>query len=197
MVATPNYNYISPKEYLQGEENSPIKYEYRDGEVYAMAGASNTHVIITLNIASILRNHLRGSGCQAYISDTKAHIESINTYYYPDVIVSCNQKDKAFHNFLRYPCLIIEVLSPTTEAFDRGDKFADYRKLASLQEYVLVSQNRISVEVFRRNSEGQWVLYSHEPGENIHLESINFNCSIADVYEDVNFETATGEDLII
>ncbi|MEY3404516.1 MAG: hypothetical protein RLZZ86_4138, partial [Cyanobacteriota bacterium] len=79
----------------------------------------------------------------------------------------------------------------------RGDKFADYRKLASLQEYVLVSQNRISVEVFRRNSEGQWVLYSHEPGENIHLASINFNCSIADVYEDVNFETAAGEDLII
>jgi Uma2 family endonuclease len=197
MVATPNYNYISPTEYLQGEENSPIKYEYRDGEVYAMAGASNTHVIITGNVFAILRNHLRGSGCQAYISDTKAHIESINTYYYPDVIVSCNQKDKAFHNFLRYPCLIIEVLSPTTEAFDRGDKFADYRKLASLQEYVLVSQNRISVEVFRRNSEGQWVLYSHEPGENIHLESINFNCSIADVYEDVNFETATGEDLIV
>jgi Uma2 family endonuclease len=197
MVATPNYNYISPTEYLQGEENSPIKYEYRDGEVYAMAGASNTHVIITGNVFAILRNHLRGSGCQAYISDTKAHIESINTYYYPDVIVSCNQKDKAFHNFLRYPCLIIEVLSSTTEAFDRGDKFADYRKLASLQEYVLVSQNRISVEVFRRNSEGQWVLYSHEPGENIHLESINFNCSIADVYEDVNFETATGEDLIV
>lgn len=197
MVATPNYNYISPKEYLQGEENSPIKYEYRDGEVYAMAGASNTHVIITGNVFAILRNHLRGSGCQAYISDTKAHIESINTYYYPDVIVSCNQKDKAFHNFLRYPCLIIEVLSPTTEAFDRGDKFADYRKLPSLQEYVLVSQNRISVEVFRRNSEGQWVLYSHEPGENIHLESINFNCPIADVYEDVNFETAAGEDLII
>jgi Uma2 family endonuclease len=197
MVATPNYNYISPTEYLQGEENSPIKYEYRDGEVYAMAGASNTHVIITGNVFAILRNHLRGSGCQAYISDTKAHIESINTYYYPDVIVSCNQKDKAFHNFLRYPCLIIEVLSPTTEAFDRGDKFADYRKLASLQEYVLVSQNRINVEVFRRNSEGQWVLYSYEPGENIHLESINFNCPIADVYEDVNFETATGEDLIV
>lgn len=197
MVATPNYNYISPKEYLQGEENSPIKYEYRDGEVYAMAGASNTHVIITGNVFAILRNHLRGSGCQAYISDTKAHIESINTYYYPDVIVSCNQKDKAFHNFLRYPCLIIEVLSPTTEAFDRGDKFADYRKLPSLEEYVLVSQNRINVEVFRRNTEGQWVLYSHEPGENIHLESINFNCPIADVYEDINFEPAAGEELSI
>ncbi|MDB9457258.1 Uma2 family endonuclease, partial [Dolichospermum circinale CS-545/17] len=76
MVATPSYNYISPTEYLQGEENSPIKYEYRDGEVYAMAGASNTHVIITGNVFAILRNHLRGSGCQAYISDTKAHIES-------------------------------------------------------------------------------------------------------------------------
>ncbi|MTJ13011.1 Uma2 family endonuclease [Anabaena sp. UHCC 0187] len=188
MIATPSYDYISPTEYLEGEETSPVKHEYRQGEVYAMAGASNTHVVITLNIASLLRNHLRGSGCQAYMADTKAHIELIDTYYYPDVIVSCNQKDKAFNNFLRYPCLIVEVLSPTTEAFDRGDKFADYRQLESLQEYVLVSQTRINVEVFRRNAEGQWVFYSYGQGENIHLASVNFQLAIADVYEDISFE---------
>ncbi|AFZ58195.1 Uma2 family endonuclease [Anabaena cylindrica FACHB-243] len=189
MIANPNYQYISTTEYLQGEETSPIKHEYRQGEVYAMAGASNTHVVISGNMFAMLRNHLRGSGCQAYISDTKAHIETMDIYYYPDVIVSCDQRDKAFNNFLRYPCLIIEVLSPTTEAFDRGDKFADYRNLESLQEYVLVSQNKINVEVFRRNSEGQWLFYSYGKGENLHLASVDFHCPINDVYEDVSFES--------
>jgi Uma2 family endonuclease len=88
MVAAPNSSYVSPEDYLQGEETSPNKHEYRQGAVYAMAGASNTHVLITVNLVAMLRNKLRGSGCQAYISDTKAHIESINTYYYPDVMVS-------------------------------------------------------------------------------------------------------------
>ncbi|MFM7406823.1 MAG: Uma2 family endonuclease [Cuspidothrix sp.] len=189
MTASPNYDYISPAEYLAREETSPIKHEYRQGQVYAMAGASNIHVVITLNIASLLRNHLRGSGCQTYIADTKAHIESIDTYYYPDVVVSCDSRDKAFNNFLRYPCLIIEVLSPTTEGFDRGDKFADYRQLESLQEYVLVSQNKTSVEVFRRNLEGQWVFYSYGKGENIHLASVNFQLAVEDVYEDISFES--------
>ncbi|MBE9235233.1 Uma2 family endonuclease [Anabaena aphanizomenioides LEGE 00250] len=189
MIANPSYNYISPEEYLELEETSSIKHEYRQGQVYAMAGASNTHVVISGNVFAMLRNHLRGKGCQAYISDTKAHIEKMDIYYYPDVIVSCDSRDKAFNNFLRYPCLIIEVLSPTTEAFDRGDKFADYRNLTTLQEYVLVSQNKINVDVFRRNSEGQWVLYSYGKEENLHLASVDFQCSINDVYEDVNFES--------
>ncbi|AFZ26657.1 hypothetical protein Cylst_4584 [Cylindrospermum stagnale PCC 7417] len=189
MVANPSYSYISPEDYLQGEETSPVKHEYRQGEVYAMAGASNTHVIIAGNLFATLRNHLRGSGCQAYISDTKAHIESINTYYYPDVMVSCDQRDKTFNNFLRYPCLIIEVLSPSTEGFDRGDKFADYRNLESLQEYVLVSQNRINLEIFRRNPEGQWVLYPYGKEDTIHLASVDFRCAVTDVYEDVTFES--------
>jgi Uma2 family endonuclease len=189
MIANPSYNYISPEEYLELEETSSIKHEYRQGQVYAMAGASNTHVVISGNVFAMLRNHLRGKGCQAYISDTKAHIEKMDIYYYPDVIVSCDSRDKAFNNFLRYPCLIIEVLSPTTEAFDRGDKFADYRNLTTLQEYVLVSQNKINVDVFRRNLEGQWVLYSYGKEENLHLASVDFQCSINDVYEDVNFES--------
>jgi Uma2 family endonuclease len=189
MIANPSYNYISPEEYLELEETSSIKHEYRQGQVYAMAGASNTHVVISGNVFAMLRNHLRGKGCQAYISDTKAHIEKMDIYYYPDVIVSCDSRDKAFNNFLRYPCLIIEVLSPTTEAFDRGDKFADYRNLTTLQEYVLVSQNKINVDVFRRNLEGQWVLYSYGKEENLHLASVDFQCSINDVYEDVSFES--------
>ncbi|HEY9802632.1 MAG TPA: Uma2 family endonuclease [Leptolyngbyaceae cyanobacterium] len=187
MVASPNSRYISPEDYLKAEETNPIKHEYRYGEVYAMAGASKTHVVISLNMASMLRNHLRGRGCQAYISDTKAHIELLDIYYYPDVIVSCDQRDRAFDNFLRYPCLIIEVLSPSTEAFDRGDKFADYRQMESLQEYVLISQNRQSVDCFRRNPDGKWVLYPYTPGDEIHLASVDFRCAIASIYEDVTF----------
>ena len=187
MIASPNSDYISPEEYLKAEELSPIKHEYRNGEVYAMAGASNNHVLITLNIVALIRNHIRGSGCLIYAADTKIDIQSINTYYYPDIAVTCDQRDRKFNNFLRHPCLIIEVLSPTTEAFDRGDKFADYRQLESLQEYVLISQNQMRIDCFRRNAEGNWVLYSYSNGDPIYLESINFRCLVAAVYEDVSF----------
>lgn len=87
MIAHSTASYISPENYLQGEQDSAIKHEYRQGQIYAIAGASNAHMLIALNFASVLRNHLRGSGCLTYISDTKAHIKSINTYYYPDVMV--------------------------------------------------------------------------------------------------------------
>jgi Uma2 family endonuclease len=187
MIASQNSSYLSPEEYLQLEEKSSIKHEYRQGNVYARAEASNVHVLIAGNLCTLLRNHLRGSECLPYISDTKIQIESISTYYYPDLAVTCDRRDREFKNFLRHPCLIIEVLSDTTEAFDRGDKFADYRNLESLQEYVLISQNRIHVDCFRRNDRGQWVLYPYNAGDTIHLASINFSCAIEDLYEDVDF----------
>ncbi|MEG4442432.1 Uma2 family endonuclease [Microcoleus sp. AT9_B5] len=187
MVASQNSGYLSPEEYLQLEETNSVKHEYRQGDIYAMAGASNTHVLIAGNLYVLLRNHLRGRGCLPYISDTKVRIESINTYYYPDIAVTCDRRDREFSNFLRYPCLIVEVLSETTEAFDRGDKFTDYRNLESLQEYVLISQTRIQVECFRRNDQGQWVLYPYRETDTIHLASVDFSCAIEDLYEDVDF----------
>ncbi|HEY9881347.1 MAG TPA: Uma2 family endonuclease [Leptolyngbyaceae cyanobacterium] len=189
MVASPSAQYISPKEYLEEEKISPIKHEYHDGEVYAMAGASDAHVTITLNLASLLRNHLRGSGCRSYVSDMKAQIEAKNRYYYPDVMVTCDERDRQFDYFKRYPCLIVEVLSETTEAFDRGDKFADYRNLESLQEYVVVSQARQRVEVFRRNEAGLWVLHPFEAGAEVELATVGFRCAIADLYEDVELRS--------
>ncbi|WP_431193322.1 Uma2 family endonuclease [Trichocoleus desertorum] len=139
MAANSRGSYVSPEAYLVGEDNSPVKHEYRGGQIYAMAGASNAHVLIAVNLATTLRTHLRGKGCLTFASDTKVHIQAINTYHYPDVIVTCDERDRSFSDFVRYPCLLVEVLSDTTEAFDRGDKFADYRQLESLQEYVLVS----------------------------------------------------------
>ncbi len=116
-------------------------------------------------------------------------------------MVSCDERDKAFKSFKKYPCLIIEVLSDGTEGFDRGDKFADYQELETLQEYVLISQKRQRVECFRRNAEGLWVLHSYTQGSEIHLASVDFRTSMDAIYEDVIFtneshsavETATTQ----
>ncbi|MEZ2277803.1 MAG: Uma2 family endonuclease [Microcoleus sp.] len=186
--------YISPEEYLKLEELSPVKHEYIQGETYAMAGASDAHVTLSVNLVTLLRNHVRGSGCRVYMSDMKARIESRNIYYYPDVMVTCDERDKVFQSFKRYPCLIIEVLSKGTEGFDRGDKFADYQELETLQEYVLINQKWQRVECFRRNAEGLWVLHSYTQGSEIHLASVDFRASMDAIYEDVIF---TNEDIVL
>lgn len=185
MVINKREYYISPEEYLEGEKVSQVKHEYIDGEVYAMAGASDAHVTITGNLFSLLRNHVRGSGCRVYMADMKAQIQAINRYYYPDVMVTCDTQDREFEYFKSSPCLIVEVLSGSTEAFDRGKKFTDYRHLQPLQEYVLISQDTMSVECFRRNEERRWVLYPYEKGEEVHLASVDFRFCIATIYEDV------------
>ncbi|MBW4576152.1 MAG: Uma2 family endonuclease [Aphanothece sp. CMT-3BRIN-NPC111] len=185
MTASQSSTYVSPEDYLEGEKISPIKHEYRQGEIYAMAGASDAHVTIAGNLFALLRNHVRGSGCRAYMAEMKAQIEQANIFYYPDVMVTCDERDRNPEDFKRYPCLIVEVLSPTTGAFDRGDKFADYRTLDTLQEYVLINQERVSVECFRRNEEGRWVLYPYGEGEEVYLASVDFRCAIAALYEDV------------
>jgi len=188
MIANPSENYISPQEYLSGEEISPIKHEYIDGEVYAMAGASDAHVTIAGNLFALLRNHLRGSGCRVYMSDMKANMSAANIgniFYYPDVMVTCDARDKELTNHKKYPCLIVEVLSDSTEAFDRGDKFANYQQLPTLQEYVIISQKRQRVECFRRNAEENWNFRLYNPGSEIYLESIDFRTRFEDLYEDV------------
>ncbi|MBE9186998.1 Uma2 family endonuclease [Microcoleus sp. LEGE 07076] len=185
MVASKSDTYISPEDYLAGEKVSLIKHEYRQGEIYAMAGTSKAHAIISLNAAILLRNHLRGSGCIPYMADIKVRIEAANCYYYPDVAVSCDERDKnADEDFITYPRLIVEVLSPSTAAFDRGEKFADYRTSESLQEYVLINQEKVSVECFRRNAEGLWVLYPYSQGQDVQFASVNFSCAIEALYED-------------
>jgi Uma2 family endonuclease len=187
MIANKLPGYISPEDYLAAEELSQIKHEYIDGQVYAMAGASDAHVTITGNLFALLRNHVRGTGCRVYMADMKAQIDTANVFYYPDIIITCDRRDKALQNYKKYPCLIAEVLSPSTEALDRGDKFADYQKLETLQEYVLISQKRQRLECFRRNAEGFWVLQFYFPGSEIHLSSIDFRISMDALYEDVTF----------
>lgn len=185
MTISQKSTYLSPKEYLAAEKDSPVKHEYIQGQVYAMAGASDAHLTVALNLGTLLRNHVRGTGCRVYMADMKVQVESANVFYYSDVMVTYEQRDRTSAYFKRYPCLIVEVLSPTTEAFDRGNKFADYRRLETLQEYVLINPQSLSLECFRRNCEGLWVLYPYTQGE-VHLASLNFRCPIVDLYEDVS-----------
>ncbi len=187
MIAQPQ-PHLTPAEYLQLEEHSALKHEYIDGQIYAMSGATDAHVTVALNLASALRSHVRGSGCRVYIADMKARIDSLNRYYYPDILVTCDPRDRDTPLEKRFPRLIVEVLSDTTEAFDRGDKFTDYQELTSLQEYVLINTKRKRVECFRRNPDRFWVLQSYtEQQETFHLESIDFTEAIESLYEDVIF----------
>ncbi|MBD2253738.1 Uma2 family endonuclease [Nostoc parmelioides] len=189
MIASPEPEYLTPEEYLQLEETSPIKHEYINGYAYAMAGATDAHVTVALNLATILRNHVRGSGCRVYIADMKARIESLNRYYYPDVMVTCDQRDQETPNHKRFPCLIVEVLSNSTEAFDRGDKFVDYQEIETLKEYVLINTKRQRVECFKRGDNGLWILQNYtEHDKMFRLDSVEFEGAIAELYEDVIFE---------
>lgn len=188
MVALPD-QYLSANDYLRLEAESPIKHEYIDGKVYAMAGASDSHVTIALNLASLLRSHVRGTGCRTYMSDMKARVDAQNRFFYPDVMVTCDQLDRETDTYKRFPKLVIEVLSKSTEAYDRGDKFAAYRALESLQEYVLINTHCQRLEIFRCNDAGQWVLqfYTLED-ETFDLKSIDFTGTFAELYEDVVLE---------
>jgi len=186
MIASSQPNHLTVSEYLELEAESLIKHEYIDGEIYAMAGASDAHVTICLNLASDLRNHLRASGCRVYMSDMKVRLESLNRFFYPDIFVTCDSQDKETANYKQFPCLIVEVISESTEAFDRGDKFIDYQTISSLQEYVLISTKRQRLECFRRNEQGLWVIESY--GSNVpsfQLKSLNFQGSFQSLYENV------------
>jgi Uma2 family endonuclease len=188
MIALSNYNNLTPEEYLQFEEKSPIKHEYIDGQIYAMAGTTDIHNIIGLNFTFIIRNHLRGSDCRVYFADVKVRLEKRNHFYYPDILVTCDDRDRETATYKSFPKLIIEVLSDSTEAFDRGDKFNDYQTLESLQEYVLVNSKHQRVETFRRGEEGLWILQTYQE-ESFSLQSINLTASFQDLYEDVTLET--------
>jgi Uma2 family endonuclease len=186
MTISKSYPCFTPEEYLEIEESSTIKHEYIQGHIYAMAGASKAHVILTGNLVTLLNNHLRGTGCIVYSTDMKVRIEVANTFYYPDVTVTCDERDRtSSEDFIRYPRLIIEVLSRKTESFDRGDKFADYKTIETLEEYILVNQYQMSVERFQRNAEGLWVPFAYRESDEVSFANVNFHQPIAELYENV------------
>jgi Uma2 family endonuclease len=190
MIAQVNLsNSLSPQEYLILEEKSDIKHEYRRGQAYAMAGTTDRHNVILGNVFVLLRTHLRGSGCQTYFTDIKAEIPQDSDYYYPDLMVTCNPQDSETATYKRFPKLIIEILSASTEAFDRGDKFSDYQTIMSLEEYVLINTKHQRVEVFRRAAGGLWILQTYRLDDSgdgsFEFKSIGFTGAIADLYDDI------------
>jgi Uma2 family endonuclease len=176
---------FTPTEYLAWEEQQEFRHEYVDGEVYAMSGGTVNHGEIAANVINILSNHLRGSGCRVLTSDVKVQTVEPNSYLYPDVSVTCDDRDRRATKFISYPCLIVEVLSPTTEAYDRGDKFALYRRSTTLQDYVLVSTNAMRVDLYQRNERGRWEILSYDAGDVIELPSVNLSVPVAQIYEDI------------
>jgi Uma2 family endonuclease len=192
MVALPNNILMSAEEYLVWEATQEERYEYWDGEVVMMSGATRNHNRISLNFSKLLDNALADRSCEVYIVDVKVQVEPGQKYFYPDVVVTCDQRDTD-PQWVQFPCLIIEVLSPSTEAADRGKKFAKYRQSPTLQEYVLVQVTQPGVEVFRRNEQGKWVLSEYNLGDILRLESLDVEIAIAHLYRQVQFETAAIE----
>ncbi|MBD1832461.1 Uma2 family endonuclease [Cyanobacteria bacterium FACHB-472] len=185
MTISKNF-YISKEDYLEGERVSPIKHEYKRGQVYAMVGAKKPHIIIAGNLVTLFNNHLEDSPCIVLSSDIKVRLESADCYYYPDVALTCDERDtNSTDDFILYPILVIEVLSPSTAAFDRGEKFADYQTSPSLREYVLINQSQMSVECFRLSDSGDWVSQTYRQGDEVYFASIDICCDIASIYRKV------------
>ena len=184
--------FFDAQAYLAWEAEQSTKHEYHDGEVVAMAGASDAHVTVAGNVYMALRNHLRGSPCSVFISDMKLRVEEDNAFFYPDVFVTCAESDRGQSHSKSAPVLVVEVLSPATSAYDRGAKFAAYRKLPTLREYALIDPERLSLDLFRREGDSKrWVLHPIEAGGHVEWASVGLQVPLEALYEDVPM-TTTG-----
>src|SRR5947208_8600621 len=183
MAADPRGLSMSVEEYLELDRNSlDTRYEYIDGYVYMLAGGSADHSTIRINVLTVLHRLLHSSSCRVYNSDLRVRL-SKKRFVYPDVTVSCDPRHRGKIDIVEYPRLIVEVLSPSTEGYDRGRKFSYYRACPVLQEYVLIDVHRQAVEVFRRETENLWTLHPFGPGDTIELTSIGVSFLIDAVYE--------------
>ena len=176
---------LSVAEYLERERSAKVRHEYLAGQLFALAGASEAHNTIALNIAAELRARLRGSPCRVFITDMKLRIRAADTFYYPDVFVTCNEADRERY-YKEHPSVIFEVLSPGTESTDRREKFLLYRQLESLREFVLVNQDERVLEVYRRDRTGDgWSAEEVREGDRLRLESVGIELPLAEIYLDV------------
>lgn len=182
---------ISQEEYLRVERSADIRSEYHKGQIFAMAGASRNHNRIVTNVSTSLDIQLRSRDCNNYSSDMRISVQNGERYLYPDIVVTCGKEEFEDNNSdnLLNPIVIIEVLSPTTEAYDRGVKFLYYQTIESLQEYVLVSQHPHRVEVYHKQTDGAWGYRSfHQIPEKIEIQTIDCILDTDDVYFKVKVE---------
>jgi len=174
------------EDYLAWEELQPEKHEYIAGEVFAQAGVRQIHSIVALNIASELKQQLKGKLCRPHISDMKLLIDVIDAFFYPDIMVSCDQRDAVADLYLEHPILIVEVLSESTASYDMGLKFEFYRHILELREYVLVDPERHRIWLYRKNQTAEWVLHDFPDQTQVLFESIGCRLTQEDIFEGVD-----------
>ncbi|MEJ7848147.1 MAG: Uma2 family endonuclease [Pyrinomonadaceae bacterium] len=177
----------SVEDYLEREKISPDKHEYVEGEIYSMAGTSDNHNRIVTEFLTQLSLHLRDSKCEPFAADIKVQVTK-NVYYYPDILVSCEETPENPY-FRNQPVLIIEVISPSTEHIDRREKLLFYQQMPSVQEYVVVDQHTMNVEVHRRQPNGGWITYYfNEASDLVELTSVELSIPLPDLYRRVQFQ---------
>ncbi|MFO0053460.1 MAG: Uma2 family endonuclease [Dolichospermum sp.] len=193
IAAKDNASHLTPEEYFTWEEKQLEKHELIDGQVYAMTGGSVNHSRIAIRFATMVDTHLDASSCIIGNSDLRVNIVGTNNYTYPDISVTWDDRDKTTTQYITYPCLIIEVLSKTTEAYDRGGKFRMYQNNPVLKDYLLVSSTAMEIDLYHKNDAGQWMIINYGEGDTIELKSINLSFPIEQIYRGLNLEPENGE----
>ena len=182
---------FSREDYLAWENDQPERHEYVAGEIFAMVGVRDRHNEIALNLAALVRPHLRGSACKTYVADVKLEVVAADSIFYPDLFVTCEAPSDPLVK--RDARLIVEILSPSTEAYDRGRKFAGYRLLPGLQEYMLLSADEPIVEIYTRAADGAWLMRAYQAGDTLHLSSLDLTLSVDAVYDAIDFSEPERE----
>lgn len=187
--ANEHFPQLTPGEYLEWEAQQELRYEFLDGRISAMNSdqqdsARILHDRIAANFYAILQAHLQSTVCRVFNSKVKVQILESNAFCYPDLSVTRDVQDRSASNFITHPCLIVEIVSLTSDVYERGEKFALYCQAATLEEYVLVSTDKIGLDVYQRNALGSWDFSKYESGDEIELQSVNFTLEIDRIYED-------------
>ncbi|MGB0563021.1 MAG: Uma2 family endonuclease [Spirulinaceae cyanobacterium] len=182
IAAQDNLPRLTPEDYFAWEEQQLEKHEYIDGQVYAMSGGTVNHSRIAVRLTSLFDAHLDDTRCITGNSDLKVKIAQTNNYTYPDASVTCDERDKTNSQYINHPCLIVEVLSKSTEAYDRGGKFRLYRQNPALRDYLLVSSTSIAMDLYHKTDNGQWLLFNYQPGDTVELKSIDLSFPVEQVY---------------
>lgn len=182
---------FSADDFLVWDASQTERHEFVDGEVFAMAGGEDRHASVSLAVASSLRSHLKGSRCRVYMNDVKLQVAAANAFFYPDVFVTCSERDAANRLVKQEPLLVVEVLSPSTAAYDRGDKFASYRLCPTLAEYAVIDIDRRAVDLFRKNTEGLWVLHPLVGNATLTLTSVDHALALGDLFADLEGDDAS------
>jgi Uma2 family endonuclease len=182
---------MTGEEFLAWDATQTERHDFVDGEVYAMAGAEDRHVTVMGNVYMALRQHLAGTPCRTFMADMKLQAQASDSFFYPDVLVTCSEADRASKLIKREPTLLVEVLSPSTAAYDRGEKFARYRQIESLAEVVFIDLDSRRCDVFRKGADGLWVLHPFERGDTLALASVALSLPAAVLFAEVE-EGAAG-----